>query len=277
MPQLAAGRAPGCAAVLDVACRLAVDRGSLRMCGRQVGPSLDAPPPMGPDRRRGGQALGRRAGHVVPGRSRSGLYGVGRDVGGHLPAPATGGGVQEVPVRRVGTRGGGGGSWHHDRPVAGARRWRTSLSSPMAAWSRSTIPSRDRFAMPAPCWSSRRHRVPSPGQRLAPANTPTRCSPRTVPAPHGPSPALGSEESLAHPLAGVRVLDLGLGVAGPFTGTCSRRPRSRRHQDQRAARHLLERHAHGSRHEPWEAQHRAQSQGPGRQGGTRAAAAGTRT
>ena len=32
------------------------------------------------------------------------------------------------------------------------------------------------------------------------------------------SPALGSEESLAHPLAGVRVLDLGLGVAGPFTG-----------------------------------------------------------
>ncbi len=33
-----------------------------------------------------------------------------------------------------------------------------------------------------------------------------------------PSPALGSDESLAHPLAGVRVLDLGLGVAGPFTG-----------------------------------------------------------
>jgi crotonobetainyl-CoA:carnitine CoA-transferase CaiB-like acyl-CoA transferase len=34
----------------------------------------------------------------------------------------------------------------------------------------------------------------------------------------GPGPTLGSEESLAHPLAGVRVLDLGLGVAGPFTG-----------------------------------------------------------
>jgi crotonobetainyl-CoA:carnitine CoA-transferase CaiB-like acyl-CoA transferase len=33
-----------------------------------------------------------------------------------------------------------------------------------------------------------------------------------------PSPALGSDESLAHPLAGIRVLDLGLGVAGPFTG-----------------------------------------------------------
>ena len=33
-----------------------------------------------------------------------------------------------------------------------------------------------------------------------------------------PGPALGSEETLAHPLAGVRVLDLGLGVAGPFTG-----------------------------------------------------------
>jgi crotonobetainyl-CoA:carnitine CoA-transferase CaiB-like acyl-CoA transferase len=33
-----------------------------------------------------------------------------------------------------------------------------------------------------------------------------------------PSRALGSDESLAHPLAGVRVLDLGLGVAGPFTG-----------------------------------------------------------
>jgi crotonobetainyl-CoA:carnitine CoA-transferase CaiB-like acyl-CoA transferase len=29
---------------------------------------------------------------------------------------------------------------------------------------------------------------------------------------------LGSDDSLAHPLAGVRVLDLGLGVAGPFTG-----------------------------------------------------------
>jgi crotonobetainyl-CoA:carnitine CoA-transferase CaiB-like acyl-CoA transferase len=34
----------------------------------------------------------------------------------------------------------------------------------------------------------------------------------------GPGPALVSEDSLAHPLAGVRVLDLGLGVAGPFTG-----------------------------------------------------------
>jgi crotonobetainyl-CoA:carnitine CoA-transferase CaiB-like acyl-CoA transferase len=34
----------------------------------------------------------------------------------------------------------------------------------------------------------------------------------------GSSPALGSDESLLHPLAGIRVLDLGLGVAGPFTG-----------------------------------------------------------
>ena len=33
-----------------------------------------------------------------------------------------------------------------------------------------------------------------------------------------PTPDLGSGGSLAHPLAGVRVLDLGLGVAGPFTG-----------------------------------------------------------
>jgi crotonobetainyl-CoA:carnitine CoA-transferase CaiB-like acyl-CoA transferase len=31
-------------------------------------------------------------------------------------------------------------------------------------------------------------------------------------------PKLGSEKPLAHPLAGIRVLDLGLGVAGPFTG-----------------------------------------------------------
>jgi crotonobetainyl-CoA:carnitine CoA-transferase CaiB-like acyl-CoA transferase len=34
---------------------------------------------------------------------------------------------------------------------------------------------------------------------------------RPGPAPHAPGP-------LAHPLAGIRVLDLGLGVAGPFTG-----------------------------------------------------------
>src|SRR6202035_5147170 len=33
VPQLAAGRAPRCAAVLDVAHRLEVDRGPLRMCG----------------------------------------------------------------------------------------------------------------------------------------------------------------------------------------------------------------------------------------------------
>lgn len=33
-----------------------------------------------------------------------------------------------------------------------------------------------------------------------------------------PSRPFGSDESLAHPLSGVRVLDLGLGVAGPFTG-----------------------------------------------------------
>jgi crotonobetainyl-CoA:carnitine CoA-transferase CaiB-like acyl-CoA transferase len=31
-------------------------------------------------------------------------------------------------------------------------------------------------------------------------------------------PGLVSQDSLAHPLAGIRVLDLGLGVAGPFTG-----------------------------------------------------------
>ncbi len=33
-----------------------------------------------------------------------------------------------------------------------------------------------------------------------------------------PDPGLVSQDSLAHPLAGIRVLDLGLGVAGPFTG-----------------------------------------------------------
>ena len=33
-----------------------------------------------------------------------------------------------------------------------------------------------------------------------------------------PTHALGAKGPLAHPLAGVRVLDLGLGVAGPFTG-----------------------------------------------------------
>jgi crotonobetainyl-CoA:carnitine CoA-transferase CaiB-like acyl-CoA transferase len=33
-----------------------------------------------------------------------------------------------------------------------------------------------------------------------------------------PGTPMGSDESLAHPLTGVRVLDLGLGVAGPFTG-----------------------------------------------------------
>ena len=41
---------------------------------------------------------------------------------------------------------------------------------------------------------------------------------QTLSASADRGPKLGSDESLAHPLAGVRVLDLGLGVAGPFTG-----------------------------------------------------------
>ena len=44
--------------------------------------------------------------------------------------------------------------------------------------------------------------------------------------------------------------------------TCPGRPGCRCHQGQRAARHLLERDAHGPRHEPREAQHRPQPQGP---------------
>jgi crotonobetainyl-CoA:carnitine CoA-transferase CaiB-like acyl-CoA transferase len=40
----------------------------------------------------------------------------------------------------------------------------------------------------------------------------------TLSASAGRGRKLGTEEPLAHPLAGVRVLDLGLGVAGPFTG-----------------------------------------------------------
>ena len=182
VPELAAGREPGCAAVLDVARRLEVDRGSLRMCGRQMGPSLDAAPPVGPGRGRRGHALGRRAGHVVPGRPGSCLDGARRDVDGHLPPPATGGGVQEVPGRRVGPSGRGGGSRYHDRPVAGGgaggqvvpRRRLCGRGRRSRTW--------DRFAMPDRCWSSRRRRVPSPGRRPARANTPTRCWPRPVPA-----------------------------------------------------------------------------------------------
>ena len=70
----------------------------------------------------------------------------------------------------------------------------------------------------ARCWSSRQHRARSPGQRrVRPAHA-RRCSPRSNRAweAHGPAPR--PREPLAHPLAGIRVLDLGLGVAGPFTG-----------------------------------------------------------
>ena len=69
VPELAACREPGCAAVLDVARRRAIDRGPLRMCGRQVGPSLDTSPPLGAGRCRRGHALCDRARHFVPGRS----------------------------------------------------------------------------------------------------------------------------------------------------------------------------------------------------------------
>ena len=133
---------PGCAAVLDVARRLEVDRGPLRMCGRQMGPSLDTPPPLGPGRGRRGHALGRRARHVVPGRSRSCLHGVGRAVGGHLPPPATGGGVQEVSLPTSGSARRRRRVLASPRSGRRARRWPTSRSSPMAAWSRSTIPRR---------------------------------------------------------------------------------------------------------------------------------------
>jgi crotonobetainyl-CoA:carnitine CoA-transferase CaiB-like acyl-CoA transferase len=40
----------------------------------------------------------------------------------------------------------------------------------------------------------------------------------TLSSAERPAPTWESSEALAHPLAGIRVLDLGLGVAGPFTG-----------------------------------------------------------
>ena len=209
---------PGCAAVLDVARRLEVDRGPLRMCGRQMGPSLDTPPPVGPGRGRRRHALSRRARHFVPGRSRSCLDGVRWDVGGHLPPRTTGGGIQEIPRRRVGPRGGGGGTWHHHRPAAGRgasrqvvpRRWlrgrgRRSgggVDSPCGAVAGVLGHARLR------CWASAAPRPAHGGG--------ARCDPiRAWDAPVLPRTLA---EPLAHPLAGIRVLDLGLGVAGPFTG-----------------------------------------------------------
>ena len=91
--------------------------------------------------------------------------------------------------------------------------------------------------------------------------------------PLGPGPALGSEESLAHPLAGVRVLDLGLGVAGPFTGRALADLGADVIKVNALVRQILERYAHGSGCEPREAQHRVEPQEPGRQGSAGEAAA----
>ncbi|MBV8461739.1 MAG: CoA transferase, partial [Acidimicrobiales bacterium] len=61
----------------------------------------------------------------------------------------------------------------------------------------------------------------TPGQVCGPAPRPGQDTARVLAEAAAPTPvpaATAEGSTLAHPLAGVRVLDLGLGVAGPFTG-----------------------------------------------------------
>ena len=114
-------------------------------------------------------------------------------------------------------------------------------SSPTAASSRSTTPRSGRIRhvrAAARVLRARRARVRGPAPRPGPAHRrrssprPARPPPRRRRRPRRREDALGRTRS-----TGIRVLDLGLGVAGPFAGPSARRPRRRRRQGPRAARH----------------------------------------
>ncbi len=174
---------------------------------------------------------------------------------------------KKFPADGVGRGGRGSGTWDHHGQVAERRHWRTSRFSPMVAWSRSTIPEEGLIRHVGPLLEFSATPGSVPDQRPAPASIRRRCSPQSNPSVRTPRSRLGASGA-ARPSAGRHSGPRsGSGCGGAVHGASPCRPRSRRHQDQRAARHLLEWHAHGSRHEPREAQHRPQSQGSCRPGG----------
>ena len=139
-----------------------------------------------------------------------------------------------------------GGRGRRAAPAASARprrRCSTTRSSPTAASPRSTTPSSARSARSAAC--TELHGVPDRrARRAAGASAPTpttvqaEADARAPPQPRRATPATAAAPT--SPLDGIRVLDLGLAVAGPWGTMMLGRPRRRRHQGQPAARRLLD-------------------------------------
>ena len=146
----------------------------------------------------------------------------GRNAVKDLPAPSVGGSFQEVPRPMNGSVPRKRLDWVSPPSDHRARRWLTSRSLPMAAWSRSTTRRRNEFADVGPLlefsatpWSLQSragtpsrtgHRGRSRWNRLEPR----RPSSVTEGTHLGHSPILWRESA--------SLSDLGLGVAGPFTG-----------------------------------------------------------
>ena len=189
---------------------------------------------------------------------------------GELPVPDARRDVPPVPVGRVVRHRRASRRWAWRSSAARARRWPTRRSSPTAASSSSTTPSTGASATSATSSSSRRRPggvqgpVAGRGEHTEEVRTAARDASAGAPAstsaasgpPAAPPRHLRSRACACRPRPRGR---------GSVRTQDARRPRCRRDQGARAARHVLGRDPHGAGHEPRQAQHLRQPEGPARQ------------
>ena len=196
----------------------------------------------------------------LPRGSRPGVDGAGRAAHRDLSAPPAGGGLQEVPVRRVGPGGGSGRARDGSGALTGRGSFGSRPSSPTGAWSKSTIrrSGRIRHVGVLLDFSATPGKVTGPAP-LSGADTERDLGRGGIGAPADPGGAsrLPGCLTASTPARGGSGARPRTGCSRTLRRTGPRRPWGRRHQGPCLARHLLGGDPHGPRDEPGQAKRRA--------------------